>query len=357
MRASLAASFWLAAGLASPALALPPSGVPGAPVRLAALPDIPCAPESESLEALLTGADPDFCERWNPEFSFLGHRCCAPPLKWPRRKRSKCSPRRFKASYCDEMTDEQRQYAQAVQAGQVRDVLGLLASEIQSRKAPQAWCGVNNGFLAHGRRLVPTPENRIQVKNPARCVDFGTDRLVALLEWLGHKIRVEYGEPAQSWVRLVVGDLSGPRGGCLTGKGGRRGHSSHMSGEDADIGFLRVRGRGVADPIFTRDFDPKTNWWLVRQIFANPYACVKVLFLDRRLISQMARAAKGDPLWPEYSRFIRHVRGHRNHLHIRVGPTAGPPGCVPGANPDAEASEEDVDDQTGEDALPEGASQ
>ncbi len=349
--------FGLAVGFARPALALPPVGVPGAPVRLAALPDLPCTPETEYLESVLTGADLDFCERWNPEFAFLGHRCCAPPRKWPRRKRSKCSPRRFKASYCDEMTEEQRFYAQAVQTGQVRDVLGLLASEIQARKTPQAWCGVNNGFLAHGRRLIPTSENRIRVKTPARCVDFGTDRLVAMLEWVGRKIGSEYGDPEYSQVRLVVGDLSAPKGGCLTGKGGRRGHSSHMSGEDADLGFLKVRGRGVSDAVFTRDFDPQASWWLVRQIFSNPYACVKVLFLDRRLISKMARVAKGDPLWPELSRFVRHVRGHRNHIHVRVGPTAGPPGCVPGANPDDEALDEDADDQSGEDALPEDAAE
>ena len=93
---------------------------------------------------------------------------------------------------------------------------------------------------------------------------------------------------------------------------------------------------------FSRDFEPKTAWWQLKKIFSNPYACVKVVFLDRRLIRKLDKEAANDSDWQRWRKFVRHQPGHRNHFHVRVGDFPGEPGCTPNAHPELE--QEDVGD-------------
>ncbi len=299
---------------------------------------LPPTPASELLPAADGGPDPAFCMDWNPEYAFRGFHCC--PKKPARaRRQAKCAPQRVKASYCDEMTDGQRRYAEAVKEGKVKDVLKLIESDL-GRTREQAYCSVNNGFLAWGRQVIPTEGNRLKLRNPRRCVDFGTDGMVAMLEWVGRKIDQQYGAPEYDGVRLLVGDLSAPRGGCLSGRRGGRGHASHTTGQDADLGFLQVSKN--RPEYFDRHFDPHHNLWLVKQIFANPYACVKVIFLDRRLIRKIDRIAGQDDEWKRLRRHVQHARGHGNHFHVRVGTAPGHPGCPvepPSDEPESESGE------------------
>ncbi len=312
----------------------------------------PCLPVSdfaevpEKDEEFLFGVKPtriDFCATWNPEWGHHGNRCCAKFVVSRKRSANRCAAQRRKASYCDEMTDEQRRYTQLAQSGKLGDVLELIRSD-RGRYPAQSYCQVNNGFLAWGRRLLPSQVNRISIRRPERCVDFGTDPLVGMLEWVGREVNKSYSGPEYSGVRLVVGDLSAPRGGCLSGRAGRRGHVSHTSGIDVDIGFLTVKENRPSPDRFHRDFDPKANWWLLKKIFSNSYACVKVAFLDRKHIAKLSRhASKEDPdEWARLARFIRHIKYHKDHLHIRVGDRAGKPGCVADPHPELE-TEEDLD--------------
>lgn len=248
------------------------------------------------------------------------------------------------------MTEEQRGYPQKLSAlGKDADVLALISSEF-GKNGDQAFCSPNNGFLAFGRRLVPSDQNRIWLRSPDRCTEFGTDGMIGMLEWMGRQVAHEYSDPRYSGTHLVVGDVSAPRGGCLAGPSGKRGHKSHTNGQDVDLGFL-VASAGRESPLnFHQQFDPKTNWWLAKQILKNPYACVKVVFLDKRLIPKLGKGAyaSGDgELWEKYRRFFRHMPGHKNHFHVRVGDWPGDPGCVPDATPELE-TEEDQDWDYGE---------
>jgi murein endopeptidase len=165
--------------------------------------------------------------------------------------------------------------------------------------------------------------------------------MVGLLEWTGRQVGKQYSDPSYSGVRLVVGDISAPRGGCLAGRSGPRGHASHTTGQDADISFL-VAHAGRNSPVpFHTEFDAKTNWWLIKQIFKNPYACVKVIFLDKKLIRKLGKFARNDADWTQYGRFIRHMPAHQNHFHVRIGAGPGQAGCFPGANPEDESEESD----------------
>jgi murein endopeptidase len=294
-------------------------------------------PDDPGLERLPTI---DFCSEWNPEFPFNGHRCCRSIASARGKKtRVSCFSKRPRGNYCDEMTDEQIQYIDELEKSEPSfDPLELITQEMGRKD--QAFCTANNGFLAHGRPIVPSEKNRIQIRSPERCTRFGTDNMVGMIEWLGRQIASRFSEPEYAGVRLLLGDVSAPRGGCLAGSSGRRGHLSHTNGTDADIGLLTPLKNRPSPSSFHNTFDAKENWWLIKQIMKNPYACVKVIFLDRRHIRKLAKAASHDEEWQQYGRFIRHQKGHRNHLHVRIGNYPGAPGCSPNANPELEEEAE-----------------
>lgn len=329
-------------------------GKKGAPT-----PEFPsCNPETEmAFDVHRTGSiysrDPlpqlGFCATWNPEFANNGSHCCGRLGGTTRRNRKiPCAVHRRKAAYCDEMLPEQARYIEDITSGKITNVLELIDKDL-GRRGEQAFCTVNNGFLAWGRAIVPTSKNRLQLRNAARCTQFGTDGMVGMVEWLGHQVSKEYSAPEYSGVKLVVGDASAPRGGCLSGRGGRRGHLSHTNGLDVDLAFLVAKAGREAPVHFHREFDVKHNWWLLKQIFKNPYACVKVIFLDKRLIRKLRKTVKSDPEWPLYERFIRHMPSHANHYHVRIGNYPGQPGCTANAHPELEV-EESMDDTDSLDA-------
>jgi murein endopeptidase len=315
----------------------------------------PCEPRSDFLPDLVNtsnvnrgaasgmnteGLDLNFCSEWNPDFATNGHHCCA-KLVVKRRRRgrgiNRCAPERRRGSFCADVTSDQKSYADAVRAGKFGahpDVLKLITAEM-GRSGLQAYCSVNNGFLVRGRPVVPSEDNRIQLRNPARCSEYGTDSMVGMLEWLGRQVKKQYPPASDgSGTRLILGDVAPPRGGCT-------GHASHRTGQDADIGFLAIRENGGNSPVdFHRTFDAKASWWFIKQVLKNPYACVRVIFLDRRLINKLPKVARGDEEWQIYRRFIRHMPGHRNHIHVRVGNYPGPPGCVSDAKPELEEGDD-----------------
>jgi hypothetical protein len=156
---------------------------------------IPSEPVSEYLPAAPGEPPVDFCAEWNPEFGFRGTRCCTQPgpvvhsrRRGKRTRRaSACAPDRAKWTFCDEMTEEQRRYVAGVKAGTI-DPLDVILKGMGSRGG-QAFCGVSNGFLVEGKPLVPTSSNRIELRNEARCANFGTDPLIGALEWTGRDIK------------------------------------------------------------------------------------------------------------------------------------------------------------------------
>ncbi len=284
---------------------------------------------------------PQFCAQWNPDFLHNRHQCCAAlPAPGRKRKFKACSRERVSHGFCHEMTPEQREYIESSASGKIGDVLSFLNEQI-SRKGEQAYCTVNNGFLVNGRPIVPSQQNRIFVQSPERCTYFGTDAMAGLLEWLGHEVSKSFPLEEYSKGHLLLGDVAGPRGGCLFGRSGTRRHASHTTGQDADIGFLTLVP-GQASPLqFHRKFDVEKNWWFLKKIFKNPMACVKVVFLGREHISKLNHRYSGnDPEWNTFHRFIRHMPGHSNHFHVRIGSGPGLLGCKPEAHPELEYEED-----------------
>lgn len=308
-----------------------------------------CDPVSEKLQSSLNESlSPAFCAKWNPDFNQNGRQCCGKSARGPRGKRrgkKSLGPyptSRGRKNRCDEITDEQKSYIQSVNDGKIGDVLAFLTREM-GRSGEQAYCSVNNGFLAHGRPVVPHPQNRLRILAPQRCSHFGTDAMAGMMEWVGREVAKTYQSESTSGSQIFLGDIAGPKGGRVYGPSGRRSHASHTTGQDADVGFFRPRAKLEAMTHFDRTFDSSSNWWMIKKIFKNPFACIKVIFLDRRLIQKLAGVAKTDPDWTHFQRFIRHMAGHKNHMHVRIGNGPGQPGCVPGARPELETEDDDLE--------------
>jgi murein endopeptidase len=309
---------------------------------------IPDSPESAPLMAAPGEPSLDFCSEWNPEFAYRGYRCCSTQVSrtYASTKRARrfvknsCAPDRIKWTFCDEMTPNQKDYIEDVKSGRIKDVLENIDLSM-GRKGNQSFCSTGNGFLVYGRPLLPTEDNRLEFRNLPRCANFGTDPLIGMMEWAGREVKREYFEKEFSDIRLVIGDLSAPRGGCIAGRRGRRAHKSHTGGQDIDLAYFNPRLGHHPEERFTRTFYVASNWWFLKKVFANPYACVKVIFVDKKNIAKLARYAKDDPEWEKLKPFIRHVRGHRDHFHIRVGEGPGVPGCR--VDPNLEEDEDIAD--------------
>lgn len=305
----------------------------------------PSRPESTYLSTD-DGVSLEFCEEWNPEFAAQGYQCCATKQfgsagKRRRRAAAQCAPGRNNYSRCSELEGPEmkatRDYIADIQTGVIpaESVLNILTQE-SGRYGNQAMCSASTGFLAHGRPLVPTKANRIELRAPERCANFGTDALVGVMEYLGNEVSKEFSEPEFEKSRIVVGDLSAPKGGCLAGRFNRRAHKSHTNGLDIDIAFFNPRAGHPPEERFTNTFYVSSNWWLLKKMVNNPFACVKNIFLDRKLIRQLECYANKDPDWKKIRSKLQHVRGHRNHFHIRVGSGPGEENCLKGGELDLE---------------------
>ncbi len=276
-----------------------------------------CSPSSDFLSSLRRSKQmsPQFCAQWNLDYLSNGHQCCG-------KKRARCFSKRTQ-NYCRDMTVAQRHYRQKATDGSLGDILSFLKKEIDHAFDEQSHCFEWNGFLSEGKPIVPSIQNGITLKFPESCLYFGTDRMIAFLEWLGRESLKK-----NSYYHLQIGHISAPRGGCIVNRRtGRRSHTSHTNGLDVDIGFLKPIHQYPASAPFHHKMDLISNWWFLKKIFQNPFVCIKIIFLDRRHIRALSQFAKQDPDWKVYRKFIRHVPGHYNHFHIRIGKLSGLPGC------------------------------
>ncbi len=304
-------------------------------------------PESPFVDWTGLGMTAKFCADWNPEFGFLGGQCCGRKPASRRPRGVVCSPESSRESFCHEALPEHFEYIDDVRSGRIDDVLRHLERSIDGRRRGrfvQARCGTSDGFLFAGRPVVGTQRNRLKIRRPGRCVNFGTDRMAAMLEWTGLKLDERYPKDSEyTGVHLLVGDISRPRGQCLAGKGGRKGHVSHKNGLDVDVGFLHTPRGGESPDYFDPKFDVENNLWLVKTLASNPYACVRKIFLSQKLINKLASHARGDPEWPRIAPLLRHVRNHRNHLHVRIWDRAGPFPCDDAGRSEDVGAGEDAD--------------
>lgn len=133
---------------------------------------------------------------------------------------------------------------------------------------------------------------------------------------------------------LVVGDLSKQGGGCLPP------HRSHRGGLDADIGYYHLGGKqrtwlGLAS---ATDIDADRTWQLLAGLRASGQ--LRYAFIDYDLQPSLYAAAlrageTAESLAPFFqfprpksadkSGVVRHLKGHADHMHVRLTcPEGGP---------------------------------
>lgn len=289
----------------------------------------------------------DYCSTAHPEFGFRGPSCCLDGAIAPRFVKvagKVCAPYRRKSSYCDEKTESQKAIEARLKNRELPNALDYYQM-IRNKSGVQTACSGRDGFLSQGLPLLPSPDNRISLRNEGRCTYFGTDSTVMALEWMGQQINKEYFEPEFKSVRLTVADISAPQGSCISGRRGREGHVSHRRGEDVDARFFNVIPNHSNDGHFTKEFLVASNWYFLKTLVKNPYACVRSVFLDQKHIRLLEKYQKQAPDsdWKKIEGILASVKGHKNHFHIRFGSHPGIPGCGEPKDTDEQLSEESAE--------------
>ena len=116
------------------------------------------------------------------------------------------------------------------------------------------------------------------VRDPSEA--WGTEETIDFVVTAIEAVEARYpGSP-----RLVIGDLSNPKGGRLNR------HKSHQAGRDADIGFYFQRGEVDSFlAVRKKDLDLPRTWALVRALVTE--TDVERIFVDRSLIAVLYQHA------------------------------------------------------------------
>jgi len=176
----------------------------------------------------------------------------------------------------------------------------------------------NDGRLVNGEQL--PPHRAYTIRDPDRA--WGTNETITfIIDGFDHMSRV-YG---RNLPRVRVHDLSLESGGRM------RGHRSHQSGRDADIGYYLNNCDGECEyrNISPDELDVEKQWELLHFWIRN--GMVEYVFVDYRLQRAMyewlvEEGASTEDLqaWFQYPRgrdstrgIIRHEPNHANHIHVR----------------------------------------
>lgn len=215
-------------------------------------------------------------------------------------------------------------------AGPEREQGPVVRSPTKSRSIGRS----NRGWLRHAAALEEGPA--LHVRTPSHR--YGTEELVALLQWAAEEVAREHPGSV-----LTVGDLSRRRGGRL------RPHRSHRSGLDADVGFY-LRDAATAEPAHPPrfvalgrngkgslagagyGFDDARNWTLVAALMGQDRVPVQYMMvidpLKQRLLAEGRRRGASEALLHRVEEAVgprRTGRGrwarygtHNSHFHIRI---------------------------------------
>jgi murein endopeptidase len=124
---------------------------------------------------------------------------------------------------------------------------------------------------------------------------WGTTKLIGVTSQIAADYRARWG------TRLVIGDLSRPRGGPFGPEYGGSGHASHRNGRDVDIYFPRRDGLDLP-PFAIRDVERTRSQWLVDRAARD----AKVEFIGPNVKLRRTNSR------------VKYLIHHDNHLHLRI---------------------------------------
>lgn len=169
---------------------------------------------------------------------------------------------------------------------------------------------------------LPLDAPGVRVMGPGLRRNFGTYELVELIRQVGVRFEARFPEAA-----IRVGDLSTRRGGTIRDERGRRVHSSHRNGLDADIMYLRSDCGSIGR--FDRmecPVDIEETLELMRTfVDGGPPGVdtlVDVIFVGMGVQRRICKVLAADPrLADRYGRVVQRVQamgGHGAHFHVRL---------------------------------------
>lgn len=213
----------------------------------------------------------------------------------------------------------------AAAAPLAKDLFG--ARQTASAQPPAPLGGYAQGCLAGGVRIPETGPGW-QAVRLSRNRNWGHPEAFAFLTRLAAQAR------AAGWPRLLLGDVSQPRGGPMTS-----GHASHQTGLDLDI-WLRpgpeaplsraARERIAARSVVAADRRRLTAAWTPdhRDLLhaAATDGAVARIFVNAAIKAHLCRAEPAPRAW---LRRLRPWWGHDAHMHVRLACPAGAAGCTP----------------------------
>lgn len=191
------------------------------------------------------------------------------------------------------------------------------------------------GTLVGGLRLDDRPYLRIKRGSEQRV--WGHPILLALVRRAARAASL-----AVPGSVALIGDLSAPRGGFLSG------HASHQSGRDADVAFFVADGHGrpvtlAAFEAFGADgrslsdpdhvFDAYRNWLVLRAWLTELRVVVTHVFIAPELRQLLLDYGRQSPEFARYAPLAAQVLhpypNHADHFHLRIAcPTDQDSGCL-----------------------------
>jgi penicillin-insensitive murein endopeptidase len=181
-----------------------------------------------------------------------------------------------------------------------------------------------------GAVALPLEGPGYQVMRPSRRRYFGHPRLLSFIRTLGKGVK------KAGLGRLLVGDLSQPRGGRASG-----GHSSHQTGLDVDLWFWHP-GKGKQALLSAEEcetlaapsvLDAKAS--ALRKPWKKRVAQLLRLSVDKESVDRVfvnpvikrelcTTSGSEDRAW---LRKLRPWHGHDDHFHVRLACPPGETGC------------------------------
>ncbi len=218
------------------------------------------------------------------------------------------------------------------------------ATAVTTEQPDSVSCGSTNRGSLSDAAMLPAKGHGFVMAEPwrSRGTRFGTLELITLIQESSSEVATQF-EGSQ----LSVADMSHEQGGPLSK------HRSHQSGRDVDLiyyamdaegrpfypdshmAYYSARGQAThakapraVENIPERFFDLKRNWALVRSMLLNPSVRVQHIFVSRRvkrwLLDYATQISEDDEI-QKLAQHILHVprgvRGHNDHMHVRIACT------------------------------------
>jgi LysM repeat protein len=199
-------------------------------------------------------------------------------------------------------------------------ILTLLSTLLPSKSVYAITASIGQPYRGHLVNAVPFPRQfrGYQLRDEAYC--YATPELVGAVLDSIEKVLGKYPDSCD----LYVGDMSASQGGRL------RHHRSHENGRDIDLGMYTKGNQALSGfaPMNEENLDAAKTWDLIENFLRSRR--VQYIFLDSSIQKPLYRYALSQGLDQAYldklfgcagnqdaHTVIQHLRGHRDHIHIR----------------------------------------